>query len=381
MKTTMIALACLALLSACGGATPGAPVDQPPAAPSWSATALQAEAGHARAHASLPGLQLVVVENGLITAVASGSRSSAAAAPLLPDDALQMGSQTKAATAMLVARLVEQRKLRWNSTLGELFPAWSANMHAHYRSATVEQLLRHRSGVKADLDDSDAEQLRPLATGELGPDRLTAARHVLQQAPAFAPGAGYLYSNLGYMLLGMMAEQAGGASYQALMAREVFAPLQLAAGFGFPEDGGAGFASGHVVRGAAWQPLAPQGEARYAMDLVLAAGGMMLSAQEYGKLLRVHLDGLQGRSAYLAPDTFKLMHSPVAGHGFGWAVTDDAALGRVSAHAGSWGSYYAIALVVPGANRAVAVMCNCYGEQAVQQLDTLARRLALGVRP
>ena len=384
VKTTIMALACFALLSACGGseqAGVGVPAVLSPIAASWSAAALQDEADRLRISANLPGLALVVVENGVVRTAASGRRSVAEPAPLAPDDPIQMGSQTKAATAMLLARLVEQRKLRWDSTLAETLPAWKANMHPALHAVTVEQLLRNRSGIRFDLTEDDAVALRPFATGDLAVDRITTARHVLQAAPAFAPDTGYLYSNLGYMLLGLIAEQAGGAPYAQLMAREVFTPLRIEAGFGFPEDGGGPFASGHVLKDGAWQPVSIDGEERYAMDLVLPAGGMVLSAREYGTFLRAHLDGLQGRSAYLSADTFRLMHTPVEKYGFGWLVGDDAELGRVSAHGGSWGTYTVISIVAPSADRAVAVLCNCYNPQTIDQLSALADRLVRGVRP
>lgn len=382
MNTKIPALACLMLLSACGGND--APDTEPPAVPAplaWSAAALQAETDRLQTSANLPGLALVAVENGVVTAVASGRRSVAEPALLSPDDPIQMGSQTKAATGMLMARLVEQHKLRWDSTLAELLPALKADMHPALHTVTVAQLLRHRSGIRVDLTEDDAAQLRPFATGELVRDRITTARHVLREAPAFAPDTGYLYSNLGYMLLGVIAEQAGGASYEQLMAREVFGPLQLAAGLGFPEDGGGAYAAGHVLRGGAWQPARIVGEERYGMDLLMPAGGMMLSSREYGRFLRAHLDGLRGRSTYLASDTFRLMHTPVGDYGFGWAVARHPALGRISNHAGSWGTYTVISVVAPDANRAVAVLCNCYDAKTIEQLDTLVGRIALGVRP
>ena len=386
MRKPIIFLGCLALLSACGGGDGSnnnpPPVLAPPApvAKSWTAAGLQVEIDRVRSAGNMPGLAMVVVENGVITTVASGNRSAVGAVPLATSDPFQVGSQTKAVTGMLVARLVEKKQLRWDSNLAELFPAWSATMHPTLRTATVEQLLRHRSGIKRDLDEGDAVQLRPLATGELTADRATTALHVLRQAPTSTPNQAYRYSNLGYMLLGMIAEKAGGATYEQLMAREVFAPLQVVAGFGFPGDAGASQPLGHVAQGAGWTPTTLSGEERYVTDLMLPAGGLMLSAPEYGKLLRAQLEGLKGQSTYLDSETFKLIHTPVDGYGFGWAVTDDATLGRNSAHAGSWGTYYVFAIVVPGANRAVAIMCNCYSTGVEQQLDALTRRISAGVR-
>lgn len=372
MKARLIVAACVAaLLGACGGSDAGG---TPPRL--VAAVPLQDEVEKERADAGLPGLAVVVVERGAIGAASSGSRIAGAPGRLLADDPLQMGSQTKAATALLIARLVEQRKLRWDSSMGELFPQWGASMDSQLRAVTVEQLLHHRGGLKHDLDAGDAERLRPLATGVPAADRWTVGHYLLHNAPASAPDAATLYSNLGFLLLGLAAEQAAGLSYEELMQQEVFAPLGVVAGFGFPEDAGAQSVSGHVLEGSAWRPHAFEGEARYAMDMMLPAGGMMLSMMEYGKLLRIQLEGMQGNSGYLAADTVRRMHASVGGYGHGWAIEDHATEGRVSAHAGSWGSYYVYAILVPGRNRAVAVGCNCYGPQAMERVHRLAGRLA-----
>ena len=56
----------------------------------------------------------------------------------------------KAMTATAVARLVESRRLRWDTTLAEALPELEPGMHAQFRRATVRQLLDHRAGLPAD---------------------------------------------------------------------------------------------------------------------------------------------------------------------------------------------------------------------------------------
>lgn len=356
------------LLYGCGGGDEGGDGN--------AAAVLQAEADGARAAMNVPGLSVVTVEGDVVTAVVSGRRSAAGTAPIAPGDRFQAGSQTKAATGMLVARLVAQHKMRWDSTMAELFPAWRDSMQPALRGVTVEQLLRHRGGFQRDIEGEDSEALRPLATGDVTADRITLARHFLHKAPAQSPGAGYAYSNIGYLLAGLAAETAGGAPFGQLMHREVFAPLGMTAKLGFPEEEGAPGLSGHTLHDGTWTPTMFEGEERYGMELLAAAGGMMTSMADYGSFLRTQLQGLRGASDYLDQQAFRRMHGPAGDYGLGWAVTDEPDLGRVSAHSGSWGTYYVFAIVLPDRGRAVAVACNCFGEQAVAQADRLALRLA-----
>lgn len=374
---TMIGAACLGtLLLACGGGDE--PASQTPAQQNGilAGKALQDELERLRASNGFPGLSVVTVEKGKIEAFTTGKRVAGGATPISSTDRFQLGSLTKGVSAMLIARLVEQKKLRWDSNLGELFPAWSAQMPPSLRSVTVEQLLRHRAGFKRDLDEADGAALRPLVTGDMSADRATAGRHVLQQTPAFTPNTQYAYSNIGYMLVGLIAEAAGGGTYAKLLESEVFAPLRIDASLGLPEDDGPGALSGHELQGASWTPAVYGQEQRLILGVMEPGGGMMASMADYGKYLRQHLLGLQGKSAFLSHNTFRLMHTPVDTYGFGWTVGDDAVLGRYSVHTGSIGSYYAITIMVPGADRAVAVSCNCYGDAAVAQIDRFARTLA-----
>jgi CubicO group peptidase (beta-lactamase class C family) len=366
---TFAALYVVALLSACGG-------DSPAQGPTRT-DVLQARIERARTDGGLPGLSIVAVDGDAIGAASTGTRLAGGTESLLTTDPLQAGSQTKAATAMLIARLVEQGRLRWDSTLAELFPAWRDTMQPALRAVTVEQLLRHRAGLKRDPDDADTERIRADLTGDLVADRATVLRHMVSLPTENVPGSVYLYSNTGYMLAGLIAETVGGAPFETLMQREVFEPLGMRASFGFPEDEGQG-ATGHEWHGGRWQRADYPAENRYNMArIAAAAGGMMISMPEYAKLLREHLRGLQGKSAYLRQDTFARIHGPAGEYGLGWDVTEVPGRGTVSAHAGSWGSYYVFAILVPESNRAVAVACNCYGAAAIEQLDELTRQMAL----
>jgi CubicO group peptidase (beta-lactamase class C family) len=61
---------------------------------------------------------------------------------------------------------------------------------------------------------------------------------VLERTPLSRPGLTYAYSNVGYALAGLMAEQVCGKSWESLMQKRLFDPLGMAsAGFGTPGIG------------------------------------------------------------------------------------------------------------------------------------------------
>src|SRR5918911_527696 len=75
----------------------------------------------------LPALAAAVVKNGeIIASGAVGTRRAGTNSPVMIEDRFHIGSDTKAMTALIAAMLVEGGKIRWTSTVGEVFPELAA---------------------------------------------------------------------------------------------------------------------------------------------------------------------------------------------------------------------------------------------------------------
>src|SRR5690348_1702311 len=88
----------------------------------------------------------------IIAQGAAGVRKRGSAEHITLDDRFHLGSCTKAMTATLVAMLVEEGKLNWSTTLGELFAGTVKPLHPAWEKVTVRQVLAHRSGLRFDPD-------------------------------------------------------------------------------------------------------------------------------------------------------------------------------------------------------------------------------------
>ena len=99
----------------------------------------------------LPAIAAAVVKEGkTISAGAVGTRRVGSNMPVTLNDRFHLGSDTKAMTALLASMMVEEGKLRWNSTVAEVFPELAEKMDLRLRSVTLEQLLSHTSGIPSD---------------------------------------------------------------------------------------------------------------------------------------------------------------------------------------------------------------------------------------
>jgi len=138
----------------------------------------------------------------------------------------RLASCTKQFTAMAIMLLVHGGKLRYDETLMEVFPEFPA----YGASITVRNLLNHTSGLPDYEDLMDAAEK---AKGPMwSPERQIRDDQVLQLLKKeshgkFAPGSQWVYSNSGYVLLGLVVEQASGESLPAFLQQRIFRPLHM----------------------------------------------------------------------------------------------------------------------------------------------------------
>jgi CubicO group peptidase (beta-lactamase class C family) len=85
----------------------------------------------------------------------AGVRHAGAPGAVTIQDRFQLGSNTKAITATLLATFVQGGTLSWTTTLADVFREQSASMSVAFRGVTLEQLLSHHAGVSPFTDTDD----------------------------------------------------------------------------------------------------------------------------------------------------------------------------------------------------------------------------------
>jgi len=158
----------------------------------------------------------------------AGVRKRGTAERITLEDRFHLGSCTKAMTATLVAMLVEEGKLNWTTTLGELFAGKVKPMHPVWEKVTLRQVLAHRAGLRLEPDGLRAfnEMVRPPRAwlGTLPQQRREIAKQALSRPPGIAPDTKYWYSNVGYVLTGAVLEQLTGSGVGRADARTTVSP-------------------------------------------------------------------------------------------------------------------------------------------------------------
>src|SRR5439155_768520 len=149
-----------------------------------------------------------------------GVRKAGEDEPVTVNDLVHIGSNTKAMTATVIALLVEKKKLRWDSTVGQVLPDLKGKIHDDYLGVTLAQLLAHEGGVVRGVNWRDAP-----ADKTTRAQRVALLPVILKDAPADKPGTKFAYSNAGYVVAAAMAEAAADASWEDLMTETLFKPL------------------------------------------------------------------------------------------------------------------------------------------------------------
>jgi CubicO group peptidase (beta-lactamase class C family) len=286
------------------------------AAPAGGPAALDGILKPYLAEYKLPAVAAAVVMGGIIAAAgAVGTRRAGANIPVAIDDRFHIGSDTKAMTALLAAMLVEQNKLRWDSSVAEIFPELTASMAPEIKPVRLDQLLSHTSGIPSDNPAQDKLILRSFAQGGLNLDELRywLVKELLPMPLQSKPGERFAYSNMGYVLAGAMIERVGGASWEELVASRIFDPLGLkTAGFG-PQSslGRVDAPLGHLVRpdGSLKPMLAgPNGDNP---DIIGPAGTVHLSILDFATWAGWNAGGGRRGPALVRPATLQKLQTPV----------------------------------------------------------------------
>lgn len=167
---------------------------------------------------------------GLTWAGSAGQLGREKSRSLRPDDAFRAASVTKSVTAAVTVRLAHEQRLALDEPLGgqldpELLHRWRA-LDTLPR-ATPRQLLAHTSGLPNYFrDETFMARLRDEPAREWRPVELVdhTAAHC---TPRFSPGQGFEYSDTGYVIAGILVEQATGRPLHEVYRMLVFDPLGM----------------------------------------------------------------------------------------------------------------------------------------------------------
>ncbi|WP_386753731.1 serine hydrolase [Lysobacter yangpyeongensis] len=325
---------------------------------------------------ALPGLAVGVVENGEVVYTRTAGELVAGEGRKVDAQTLfKIASNTKAMTTATLARLVDAGKLRWDDPVTKYLPQF--RMHDPWVTANmqVRDLLIHNSGLRAGAGDL---MLWP------EPNTFTRADIIhglgyLQPQHSFR--SRYDYDNLLYIVAGEVAAAAGGAPYETLVRREVFAPLGMErcrVGEWHVDEVG-NVAQPHMHRDGRNVPVRSDGDVIHATTME-AAGGIRCSLDDMLTWVRAWLAPQGSAKAWLSPAQRQTVWTPqmtmpvsqrmrewdgshFSAYGYGWRLADVDGDFKVS-HTGTLMGMYSAVTMLPERGVGFVILINGEGDEA-----------------
>jgi len=233
-----------------------------------------------------PGVVAIVVhDDAVVYRKSFGLRSKAPDAKLEPDAIFDLASLTKSvATASAIMQLIEQGKLRPSDKVAKHWPEFAANGKA---DVSIEHCLLHTSGLIADNSIADYKDGREAAIKNVAALPLEAQ-----------PGVRFKYSDVGYIVLGILVERISGQPLDEYATAHLFAPLKMTSTMYKPKPelhvrvAPSGLRDGKTITGDVHDPRA------FAMDGIAGHAGLFGSADDLARFSRMllrdgELDGLR----------------------------------------------------------------------------------------
>ncbi|HET7267541.1 MAG TPA: serine hydrolase domain-containing protein [Oleiagrimonas sp.] len=316
----------------------------------------------------LPGIVVGVIDHGkVVYKRAIGKLPSGQ--PINADSLFEIGSNTKAMTVTLLARLVQQGKVQWDAPVTDYLPNFRMYDPWVTKNMEVGDLLAHHSGLP--LGGGDL-MLWPTPNHFTPEDVVHGLRYI---KPAYSFRSGYAYDNTLYIVAGQVAATVGGAPYGKLLRREVFEPLGMKrCRIGTWSRSKVGnVARPHVMRNGKSILLPTHGDIVHPATMD-AAGGVRCSLNAMLKWVKNWLMPTPDQLAWLSPELRRSewqIYTPMPiserrhewdgtlflGNGHGWRISD--VDGQMTVwHTGTLAGMYSSVMLLPFQDSGFVFMIN-----------------------
>jgi CubicO group peptidase (beta-lactamase class C family) len=333
---------------------------------------------------ALPGLAIAVVfQDKPVYAKGLGVRDTSEKVPVDADTVFQLASLSKPIGSTVVAELVGEGKITWDSKLSVLDPTFAMFDPWVTREITIRDMYAHRSGLPEHAGD---------LLEDLGFKRAEILHRLRYQHPGSSFRSHYAYTNFGMTEGGVAAAKAYGVEWETASEEKLYRPIGMTSTSSRYADfmGRRNKALGHVLVDGKWVQKFKRDP-----DTQSPTGGVSSSVNDLAKWLRLQLgngkfDGKQVVDKGALVEThhphmltgFNPFTQLPTFYGLGWNVSYDPE-GRLRLnHSGAFGLGAATYVnVVPGEQLGVVVLTNAYPLGIAEALGTTFLDIALYGKP
>ncbi|QIE29820.1 serine hydrolase [Caballeronia sp. SBC2] len=147
-------------------------------------------------------------------------------------DLLHIGSLSKSITAEAIALLIQNKQLDLESKLGDVLSSYfkqhGKSLDPSLENISILQLLTHTAGLKTNHTSDPINGIDNSIAFKALPRNATPLDYLFSANANSSVGSGqFVYSNISYLLLGLVVESVSGLSYQEYCRKNLFSPLGI----------------------------------------------------------------------------------------------------------------------------------------------------------
>jgi D-alanyl-D-alanine carboxypeptidase len=290
------------------------------------------------------------------------------------DDYFHIGSCSKSVLAMMAAKLVDQKKIKWQTKFFDVFPELLDKANNAYLNISLEDLFLCEAGIKAYINSN--VDIFPEYESSVSDKRLEFIKFLIAQPPSSEKKNGkfqHLYSNASYTMASAMIERVSGLSYEDIVKRTM-ADLGMSVIIGWPNSIGFDQPWGHTIAKDKVESFPPDHEYKIPY-LITPAGDLSITPKDYAKYTQLHLQGLRGKDNFISSDAYRYIH--FSRDGFSLGVANGVLGGKkFSGFDGSAGTFFCRSIVVPESDFAFTIMTNGgSGSGSMEAVDVLTMQI------
>lgn len=248
----------------------------------------------------MPGCVVLVARRGKIVFLKAygDKRVAPDRAAMTTDTVFDLASLTKPiATATSVMLLIERGKLRLQDRVAEHIPEFAQHGKG---SITVSQLLTHETGLIPD---------NALADFLDGPQK--SVERLLALTPTVPPGSKFIYSDVGFMVLGELIRRVSEKNVHEFSREHIFTPLGMSETGYLPDEALKQRAAPTEQREGRWMQGEVHDPRAYHLGGIAGHAGLFSTAEDLAVYAQMLLDGgVQGSTRIMSPRTIALMTQP-----------------------------------------------------------------------
>ncbi|MBN3544162.1 beta-lactamase family protein [Fictibacillus barbaricus] len=179
--------------------------------------------------AGAPGFIAQAWDHGELKTSVAGVANLTTQNPMKQDFQFRIGSITKTFVATVILQLVGEGRMNLDDSVNKWLPGRVKGNGFDGNKITIRQLLNHTSGIadyEKDIttDKTDKQFLKDRLKVYKTSDLIKIG---LSHKPVNKPGEAWSYSSTGYLLLGMIIEEATGKPYAKEIENRILKPLRM----------------------------------------------------------------------------------------------------------------------------------------------------------